>query len=138
MFRVQSRASCNPCISHTCLCVIYLDTTIPAALRSCKCLFPAYPTIKILNVFLIYICMLHTPSTSYYLNTPKLFYLGRDSSVGIATYFGLDGPGSNPSWGEIFRASPERPRGPASLYHNGYGVIAGGKVARCGVDRPLT
>jgi len=31
----------------------------------------------------------------------------RSSSVGIATDYGLDGPGSNPGWDEIFR--PSRP-----------------------------
>jgi hypothetical protein len=29
--------------------------------------------------------------------------MGRDSSVGIATRYGLDGLGSNPGGGEIFR-----------------------------------
>jgi len=32
---------------------------------------------------------------------------GPDSSVGIATDYGLDDPGSNPGWNEIFR--PSRP-----------------------------
>jgi len=32
---------------------------------------------------------------------------GTSSSVGIATYYGLDGPGSNPGGDEIFR--PSRP-----------------------------
>ena len=32
---------------------------------------------------------------------------GPGSSVGIATDYGLDGPGSNPGWNEIFR--PSRP-----------------------------
>ena len=32
---------------------------------------------------------------------------GPGSSVGIATYYGLDGPGSNPGGDEIFR--PSRP-----------------------------
>ena len=32
---------------------------------------------------------------------------GQRSSVGIATYYGLDGPGSNPGGDEIFR--PSRP-----------------------------
>jgi hypothetical protein len=31
--------------------------------------------------------------------------VGRGSSVGIATDYGLDGPGSNPGWDEIFRPS---------------------------------
>ena len=34
-------------------------------------------------------------------------YCGPGSSVGIATDYGLDGPGSNPSGDEIFR--PSRP-----------------------------
>jgi len=36
-----------------------------------------------------------------------LLYCGPGSSVGIATDYGLDGPGSNPGGGEIFR--PSRP-----------------------------
>jgi len=32
---------------------------------------------------------------------------GPDSSIGIATHYGLDGPGSNPGGDEIFR--PSRP-----------------------------
>jgi hypothetical protein len=34
---------------------------------------------------------------------------GPGSSVGIATDYGLDGPGSNPGGGEIFRTRPDRP-----------------------------
>ena len=44
----------------------------------------------------------------------------RDSSVGIATDNGLDGPGSNPGEGEIFRTCPDRPWGPPSLLYNVY------------------
>ena len=51
----------------------------------------------------------------------------RDSSVGIATDNGLDGPGSNPGEGEIFRTCPDRPWGPPSLLYNGYRVFPGGK-----------
>ena len=41
-------------------------------------------------------------------------YGGPGSSVGIATDYGLDGPGSNPGGDEIFR--PSRPAlGPAQL-----------------------
>jgi len=40
---------------------------------------------------------------------------GRNSSAGIATHYGLDGPGSNPGGGEIFRTRPDRPWGPTSL-----------------------
>ena len=34
---------------------------------------------------------------------------GPGSSVGIATAYGLDGPGIKSRWGEIFRTSPDRP-----------------------------
>jgi len=34
---------------------------------------------------------------------------GPGSSVGIATAYGLDGPGIESRWGEIFRTSPDRP-----------------------------
>jgi len=52
---------------------------------------------------------------------------GAGSIVGIAIGYGLDGPGSNPGGGEIFRACPDRPRGPTSLLYNGYRVFSGGK-----------
>ena len=55
---------------------------------------------------------------------------GPGSVVGIATGYGLDGPGSNPGGGEIFRTCPDWPWGPPSLLYNGYGVFTGGK------DRP--
>jgi hypothetical protein len=40
------------------------------------------------------------------------------SSVSIATSYGLDGPGSNPSGGKIFHACPHRSWGPPSLLYN--------------------
>ena len=49
------------------------------------------------------------------------------SSVGIATDYGLDGPGSNPSGDEICRSS--RPAlGPTQPPVNGYRVFPGCKV----------
>jgi len=45
---------------------------------------------------------------------------GRDSSVGIATRYRLDGPGIKSRWGGIFRIRPDRPWGPPSLLQNGY------------------
>jgi len=45
----------------------------------------------------------------------------QDSSVGIATRYGLDGPGIESRWGgEIFPHRPDRLRGPPSLLYNGY------------------
>ena len=53
---------------------------------------------------------------------------GPGSVVGIATAYGLDGPGIESRWGEIFRTSPDRPWGTPSLLYNGYRVFPGGKV----------
>jgi hypothetical protein len=52
---------------------------------------------------------------------------GLGSSVGIATGYGLDGPGIEPGGGEILRTSPGGPWGPPSLLYNGYRVFPGGK-----------
>jgi hypothetical protein len=58
-----------------------------------------------------------------------------DSSVGIATGYGLDGPGIESRWGEIFRTCQDRPWGPPSLLYNGYRVFPGGRKRRGrGVD----
>ena len=48
-------------------------------------------------------------------------YVSRDSSVGIATHYLLDGPGSNPG-GAVFRT---RPDWLCSLLYDGYRVIPG-------------
>ena len=58
----------------------------------------------------------------------KISIRGPGSVVGIATAYGLDGPGMESRWGEIFRTSPDRPWGPRSLLYNGYRVFPGGKV----------
>jgi hypothetical protein len=48
---------------------------------------------------------------------------GRNSVVGTATRYGLDGPGIESRWGgEIFGTHPDRPCGPQSLLYNGYQV----------------
>ena len=52
---------------------------------------------------------------------------GTDSVFGIASGYGLDGPGIESPWGEIFRTCPDRPWGPPSLLYNGYRVFPGGK-----------
>jgi hypothetical protein len=58
-------------------------------------------------------------------------YVGsRDSSVGIATRYGLEGPGIESQWGEIFRTYPDRLRGPPSLLYNEYRVFPGGTGGR--------
>ena len=51
---------------------------------------------------------------------------GPGSSVGIATDNGLDGPGIESRWDDIFRR-PDRPWNPPSLLYNGYRVFPGGR-----------
>jgi hypothetical protein len=53
--------------------------------------------------------------------------VGRGSSVGITTSYGLDGPRIEFRWGEIFRARPYRPWGPPILLYSGYRVFPGVK-----------
>jgi len=40
---------------------------------------------------------------------PKFEFVGRDSSVDIASRYGLDGPGIESRWDEIFRTCLDRP-----------------------------
>ena len=63
--------------------------------------------------------------------------MDRDSSVGIATRYQLDGPGIESQWGKIFQTHPDRPWGPPSLLYNGYQVsFPGVKRPGRGVDQP--
>jgi len=52
---------------------------------------------------------------------------GPVSVVGIATGYGLDGPGIKSRCSEIFRSCPDWPWDPPSLLYNGYRVFPGGK-----------
>ena len=67
-------------------------------------------------------------SLCFLFNKVTLFLCGPGSVVGIATGYGLDGPGSNPGGGEIFRTCPGRPWGPPSLLYYGYRVFPGSKA----------
>ena len=73
-----------------------------------------------------------TSYTKYYIITE-----GRDSSVGIATRFGLEGPGIESRCGRDFSAPVQTGRGshPAS-YTMGPGSFPGVKRPRRGVDHP--
>jgi hypothetical protein len=58
----------------------------------------------------------------------QVSFLSRPGSVvGIATGYGLDGPGIESRWGEVFRTCPDRPWGPPGLLCKGYRVFPGGK-----------
>jgi hypothetical protein len=54
----------------------------------------------------------------------------RDSSVVIATRYGLESPGIESRWAEIFRTYPDRLRDPPSLLYNRYRVFPGSKGGR--------
>jgi hypothetical protein len=63
-----------------------------------------------------------------YVNAPKMFLIHeemyisalfsfRDNAVSIATCYGMDGPGIESRWGQIFRTRPDRHWGPPSLLY---------------------
>jgi hypothetical protein len=56
--------------------------------------------------------------------------MGRDSSVGMATRYRLDGQWIESPGGGIFRTRPDRLWGPPCFLYNGYRVFTGGKSAR--------
>jgi len=55
---------------------------------------------------------------------------GPSSAVGMATGYGLDGPGIESRWGENFRTCPDRSWGQPSLLYNGYWIFPGIKSGR--------
>ena len=58
----------------------------------------------------------------------ECLWVGRDSSVGIVTRYGLDGPGIQSRWGGRHFPHPSRPAlRPTKLLYNGYRVFPGGK-----------
>jgi hypothetical protein len=55
-------------------------------------------------------------------------YISRDSSVGIAARYRLDGPRIESRW-RIFRTRPDLTDSPPSLLYDGYRVFPGGKAS---------
>ena len=67
----------------------------------------------------------------------KGFHAGRDGSVGIATRYGLDGPGTESRWrGDIFRTIHTGPGAHTAPYTIGTGSFPGVKRPGLGVDHP--
>ena len=59
----------------------------------------------------------------------SLYTVSPDSVVGIATRYGLNGPGiESRGGGKIFHTQPHQHWGPASLLHDGYRIIPGSKA----------
>ena len=78
--------------------------------------------------------IMSTTHSMFELNYFKYFYArvglggGRDSSVGIATCYGLDGPGIESRWGTRFSAPAQTGPGATQPLYNGYRFFPGGKV----------
>ena len=64
--------------------------------------------------------------------------MGRDSSVGIATRYGLDGPGIESRWGGAIFSAPVQtgPGAHPASYAMGTGSFLGVKRPGSGVDHP--
>jgi len=63
--------------------------------------------------------------------------MGRDSSVGIATLYGMDGPGIESRWGAISSATVHTdPEAHPASYTTGTGSFPGVKRPGRGVDHP--
>ena len=60
----------------------------------------------------------------------RFTFVGRDSSVGIATCYGLESPGIESRLGRDFGIGPDRFWGPPILLYNGYRLFPGGKGGR--------
>ena len=66
-----------------------------------------------------------------------LFEVARDSSVGIATHYGLYGPGIESQWRRVFSAHVQTGPGPhAASCTTGTGSFPGVKRPKLGVDHP--
>jgi hypothetical protein len=66
-----------------------------------------------------------------------IYIYGPGSSVGIATGYGLDGPGIKSRWGRDFSQSPDRPWGPPSHPPTmGTGSFPGVKPPVRGAEHP--
>jgi hypothetical protein len=106
----------------TCSYQCFLSNFTPVSLHMLKCscaltlscLSIYYPLANLLLLLLLLLL------TTINISVPG-------SSVGIATVYGLDGPGSN-SGGARFSACPDWPWGPPSLLYNGYRVFPGVKI----------
>ena len=70
-----------------------------------------------------------TVKTSNFFDPYITLHMGRDSSVGIFTLYGMDGPGTESRWGggEIFCIRPDRPGTHPASYTMGTGSFPGVK-----------
>jgi hypothetical protein len=81
-----------------------------------------FPAIRSITTFLLWSSLKdkHYPELYWNIYFYSAVHAGRDSSVGIAIRYELDGPKVEFRWeGEIFHTRPDGPWGPPSLLHNG-------------------
>jgi hypothetical protein len=64
---------------------------------------------------------------SYFLVKISVYNSGTDGVVGIATGYGLDGPGIKSRWGQGFPQLSRPALGPPSHLYNGYRIFQEGK-----------
>jgi hypothetical protein len=73
----------------------------------------------------------------FHFSIAPLYLMGRDSSVGTATRYELDGPGIESRWGgKIFSTRPERPWAYPAPCTMGTGSFPGVKQLGRGVNHP--
>ena len=123
---------------HSC-CVLLCTVTVPSCYAHfCVFYLHAMHTFVHFNNFMlcpfVYFSSIFMISAASYILTVSSgcapICERRDSSVGIATRHGLDGPWIESRWGgEIVHTRRDRPWGPPSLLYNGYRVFPGGKAA---------
>jgi hypothetical protein len=106
----------------------------PTCIQTLDCPFHILATV--LSLFSLMLCIVcvteNIPSVTASEECKHFVYMnteGHDSSVDIATHYGLDAPGSYPGGIEIFCTRPDRPFGRPSLLYNGFRVFPGGKAA---------
>ena len=91
---------------------------------------PSYVTIYLIAAYKSTLCSLYhrrSSLTGEVFTAITYFIGGPGSIVTIATGYGLDSPGMEFRYGDIFRTCPDRPWGPPSLLYNGYRFFPGAK-----------
>jgi hypothetical protein len=134
-----SCATCCPVpVSHI-QKTLQLSSLVPAALWSVGFYYP-WPAVQRHSVDTsqtISCCPIFRQRLDCYIIPFQYLYVGRDSSVGIATRYGLDGPGIESLWGAIFSApvQTDSEAHPTS-YTMGTGSFLGLKRHGSGVGHP--
>ena len=98
----------------------------------CMCVYVCICVCMYVCVY-VCVCMYGCMHVCIYIN---IYIQGRDSSVGIATAYGLDGQAIESRWGEIFRPVQTGPLAHPASCTMGTGSFPGVKQTGRGVDHP--